>query len=233
MTMSICLRLVAAALLSLQMAGCASSYSAKSISTTVIDVESGQPLEGVIVVAHWRLRFGLEGGGGTDMKIMETMTDQQGHFFFPAWGPEPVPKGLPVEARLKGQDPEIILFKQDYSAMALANDRPISGQGGSGLSVRTSDWDGKTIRMERFKGERRYYASMLDGILSGVSYGGCNFKKLPRMLTAIVSEEQKLRRELRNQFQGLYSLENLQSLDDPKCGSVAQFLRERLQYENK
>lgn len=222
-------RLVVAALLSLQIAGCASTYSAKSISTTVTDVDSGQPLEGVIVVAHWRLRFGLEGGSGADMKIMETVTDQQGHFFFPAWGPEPIPDGLPMEARLKGQDPEIILFKQDYSAMALANDRPLSGQAGPGFSVRTSDWDGKTIRMERFKGERRYYASMLDGILTGVSYGGCNFKKLPRLLTAIVSEEQKLRRELRGQYQGLFSLENLQALDDPRCGSITQFLRERLQ----
>jgi hypothetical protein len=213
------------------LSACATSYSAKSINAHVVDAESRQPMEGVVVVVHWIVKFGLEGGGGTDMKLMETVTDGDGNFFFPAWGPESIPSGLPLEARLKGQDPEIILYKKGYFPVGLSNDRPTSGQAGSGPSVRTSDWGGKTIPMKKFIGERRVYGAMLDSMLTGVNYGGCNFNKIPRLLSAVISEQAELRRQ--RVHYSFFTLEGIQSLTNGHCGSVEQSLSEYLKNEEQ
>ena len=68
--------LLAFAMLPLQ--GCAKEYSAKAIEAWVVDANSGQPLEGVAVVAHWELNYGLEGGGAYQLIVMETVTDSAG-----------------------------------------------------------------------------------------------------------------------------------------------------------
>jgi hypothetical protein len=94
--------------------GCASSYSAKAIEGWVVDAATKQPLEGVNIVAHWVVNFGIEGGQGTDLMLMETISDRNGRYSFPAWGPEQVPGNLPWEARMKSQSPELIFYKRDY-----------------------------------------------------------------------------------------------------------------------
>ena len=52
----------------------------------MVDAETHQPLEGVNVVAHWVLNFGLEGTVHADLMLMETVTQSNGRFYFPAWG---------------------------------------------------------------------------------------------------------------------------------------------------
>ena len=52
--------LLAFAMLPLQ--GCSRDYSATAIEAWIVDTETKQPLEGVVVVADWKLEFGLEGG---------------------------------------------------------------------------------------------------------------------------------------------------------------------------
>ena len=102
-------------ILVLPLQGCATAYSAKEIEARVIDADTRQPLEGVNVVAHWVLHFGMEGGQQTDLELMETVTDKNGRFHFPAWGPKPIPAGLPWEARMKSQDPEKSCSRADMT----------------------------------------------------------------------------------------------------------------------
>src|SRR6266540_7096039 len=90
-----------------------STYSAKPIEAWVVDEETKQPLEGVIVVANWELRYGLE-GGAYQLTIMETVTDKNGRFYFPGWGPKAIPKELPSGARLKEDDPGLLFYKHGY-----------------------------------------------------------------------------------------------------------------------
>ena len=110
--------LLMALLLPLQACGAPFWYKAEPIEAWVVDAETNQPLEGVIVVAHWQLKGGLEGGNPVgEMMVMETLTDAKGRFYFPAWGP----KLRSLDGRLKTQSPGILLFKSGYEYRGLEN----------------------------------------------------------------------------------------------------------------
>src|SRR5437762_5403722 len=63
------------------------AYRAEPLAATVVDAESGEPLEGVIVVAHWEVDNPY-GAAVAQVMVTETTTGKQGTFAFPAWGPK-------------------------------------------------------------------------------------------------------------------------------------------------
>ena len=212
----------------LPLQSCARDYSAKAIEAWVVDAESKQPMEGVNVVAHWLLEYGLEGGGATDITTMETVTDKNGRFYFPAWGPKEIPDNLPSEARLKDNDPELQFFKSGYLGLELQNDRPIRSMWGHGKSMRTSEWDGKKIQMKSFQGTAlQEYGFHLPSFYY-VEYGkNCEWKHIPRMIAA-VSREQKRFKEQKIIFSGL-DFTDIESLPNQDiCGSAEKFFEEYL-----
>ncbi|MGD8642133.1 MAG: hypothetical protein PVG89_15960, partial [Gammaproteobacteria bacterium] len=110
-------------LVSITATGCASmvlGFSAEPITATVVDADTKQPLKDVIVVAHWQL---VEGGfldssvPAGELMVMEAVTDAQGKFHFPEWGPK-----YKFMGRMKNEDPELIIFKPGYEFKALANE---------------------------------------------------------------------------------------------------------------
>lgn len=121
------------------------TYTAEPIEAWVVDAETNQPLEGVIVVAHWQLKGGLEGGNPVgQMMVLETVTDAKGRFYFPGWGP----KRRPLNGELKTDSPGILLFKSGYAHRGLDN----GGMRKTAKGALYSEWHGKTVKMERFKG---------------------------------------------------------------------------------
>src|SRR5437879_13266059 len=85
------LPILGALLLGLLLSACHSLtffYSAEAIEGLVVDAETSKPLEGVIAVGHWRLNGGFEGGTPIgELQILEAVTDPNGRYSFPAWGP--------------------------------------------------------------------------------------------------------------------------------------------------
>lgn len=161
------------------------TYTALPIQARVVDAETNQPLEGVIVVAHWQLKGGLEGGNPVgQMIVMETVTDAKGGFYFPGWGP----KLRPWYGELKNQSPGILLFKSGYEHRNLYNNHMRKNSRGA-LS---SEWDGKTIQLMPF-GETRGIKDVLrdfERLNSSVETivrdaKSCNWKKIPNMLLGI------------------------------------------------
>jgi len=141
---------------------CSTYYAAEPIHATVIDAETGQPIEGVVVVAHWALEGGLESGNNMGQaKVLESISDSNGRFFFPAWGPRWVAGGILSNTRLKDQDPELLIFKSGYKYLQHRNNRLWEEINRKGPITRTSDWNGKTIKMERFSGTLKEYAEHL------------------------------------------------------------------------
>ena len=61
-------------------------YSAKEINGAVVDGETGKPLEGVVVVAQW-IYWCPGGGHYMRIKVIEAVTDKDGRYHIPAWGP--------------------------------------------------------------------------------------------------------------------------------------------------
>lgn len=97
-------------------------YSAKEIRATVVAEDIRQPLEGVVVVAQWVLyRGGLgHGGHGPLLHIAEAVTNAQGEFTIPGWGPK---LRLPL-THLDEASPAMLLFKHGYMPLRLHNGGP-------------------------------------------------------------------------------------------------------------
>ena len=209
---------------------CGIMYSAEPIEAWVVDAETKEPIERVVVVAHWELKGGLEGGNVMgQMMVMESVTDKNGRFYFPAWGP----KWHLGWGSLGDSDPELILFKSGYKLVAVSNS-PYRGPTKSSRakptgSKRISLWSGQTIKMESFGGGLKEYAehlSAMDTYLS-FSYSGedCEWKQMPHMIAAFFEEEKRFKEK--NISNSLITIDEFP--DRKKCGSAEEFLRSYLQ----
>lgn len=177
-------------------AGYPPAYSAEAIEARVIDAETKQPLEGVIVTADWELRGGGLALGGSsnvgELMVMEAVTDRDGRFYFPAWGPIRQSKG-----ELHNRDPRLILFKSGYRYEILSNKSRFEAEAAL-EPVRRSDWNGKTIELKPFKGTdvQAQYKNLLNFSKEVDSFATwhtdpCQWTKLPLAINKIMQERKK------------------------------------------
>ena len=192
-------------------------YWAMPMQARVVDTDTGEPIEGAIVVARWILFGGFEGMDVGSMAIIETVTDKNGEFRFSWWGPRfRVPWG-----RIQDFDPGLIIYKEDYRFRYLTN----SLNSSKGYSpIRWSDWDGKTIELKIFEGGMEGYARHLGNLDILFRFIGeqCNWKKVPHILVALGAEEDKLRQA--GIIRTFYSPSYLPA-DKGRCGSISEFFR--------
>lgn len=201
--------------------GCATSYSSPGMRARVVDAETKRPMGGVTVVAHWGLVYPLllHGHGRNDMEILEAVTDDDGWFQFPAWGPRAIPAEVPSRARMSSADPGLIFFKSGYSKYLANEDRD---QMERPAANRRSSWDGKTIELKKITGSRFSYGETIAGLLSRLNYRPCIWKKMPRMLIALDQEAQRLDSEgVPNYVNRLRKYDGLET--EAGCGSPAAF----------
>ena len=227
--------LLLASVLLLYVPAHATTYSAEAIDAQVVDAKTNQPLEGVIVVAHWEVKrvvptfvpimpFGNDPRGPFQLQIMETVTDANGRFHFPAWGPLPVP---PLAA-LGDRDPHLIFFKEGYVPWSISNGHPTTFDY-SASSTRSSELNGTTIKLKKFEGDLKAYADQVGKLsvpLDFATYtriGNCDWKRIPRMLGTVI----KIKRSFREKL--IYSdLPNLDSIQQVECGSAEEWLKDYL-----
>ena len=160
-------------------------YSAKDIRATVVEEETGEPLEGVVVVALWELR---QISARPRLHITEAVTDAQGRFHIPAWGP----KARPPLAELGDRSPLLLLFKTGFVPLRLYNesrsrveqlvphyrtlptkvlqDRIAWLRGSPEDAVQDCIWDGLTLQMEPFRGGSERWLQYLLRITDTVRY---------------------------------------------------------------
>lgn len=176
----------------LPLAACAMplTYSAEPIEAKVIDAETKQPIEGVIVTANWQLEEGTPGGNVSvgQLMVMETITDQDGKFAFPGWGPKTIWKGF-----FTNEDPQLLLFKSGYEYQRLYNEYNSTRELRT-RKVRRSDWNDKTITLKPFKGSPEGRYKVLLGFSKGVESftvhhpEPCNWLNVPQTLKTIMRE---------------------------------------------
>jgi len=208
------------------------TYTAESIEAKVIDAETKQPLEGVVVVAHWELERGTMGGNvpAGQLMVMEAVTDREGKFSFPGWGPKTVRDSFLVD-----KDPRLLFFKSGYRYLALRNEYNSSRELRTHL-IRRSEWRGKSIEMKPFKGMGEKYVEYfkdfnreLDLIISRKPED-CEWKKIPRTITAMLRERKVLEDSgIRYAFsidqQLLISDEYFTKKGGIECGSPKEFIK--------
>ena len=187
-------------------------YSAPATEDSVVDADTGQPLEGVIVVAYWELK-GLHAYPVGLMMVQEGVTGAEGRYSLPAWGPKP---RWPVTGELDSTEPQMVPFKSGYRTLWQLFNPP------------------KPIKLRKVDPTSNEYAtevSFVDGQLEfAFVHHDCSWKQIPRMLIAI-DQEVKLLREKGLTNRLLYnfnSLEDREGHNKPslaKCGSVQEFFR--------
>jgi len=194
--LSLCLLLLTSSAVAGEMPPLA--YSALPIRGKVVDGTTGQPLEGVIIVAQWILYEANVGGENPRerLQVLETVTAPNGTYTFPGWGPKPNPHriysvgSMPVGfcCFLTDRDPRLSYFKSGYRPLTLSNTKPIDIK----PPVRTSDWDGKTIELEPFQGSLDEWARQLYFLQSGLDWGHVDWRNFPRIVLAIEEERVRL-----------------------------------------
>ena len=197
-------------------------YSAEAIEGWVVDAGTDKPIEGVIVVAHWQLKGGFEGGNPVgELQIIEAVTDQNGRYYFPSWGPKFAWSGY-----LKSESPEILMFKPGYKYLGVSNrwyrDRDTS----------KSDWNGKTVKLEPFKRTLEEYArhlGRLSDLLWRIGHAWaepCGWKSFPRMILALDAQDAEFRRAGINYGSVASTLRSNDShLRAAGCGSIEEILK--------
>jgi hypothetical protein len=202
-------------------------YSAAPIEAWVVDQESSQPLEGVIVVAHWQLYGGMHPDNAGELMIMETVTDQVGRFYFPAWGPKALPSKAPANARLANLDPEILLFKSGYQYQRIANELTMDALKNAGPPLRHSDWNGKTIKMERFNGNLGKYVRHVSSFAGNLRFieDDCQWKIVPRMILELQKQLDVFK--VAGIVTAFYSVDYLpmNKANEAQCGSPKEFFK--------
>lgn len=171
-------------LMALAACGTPLMYSAEAIRGQIVDAETGQPIDGAVVVAQWVLFEGGIGHGGHKgrLHIFETVTDEDGRYLIPEWGPKPHP---PL-TELVDRDPEILIFKSTYEPKTLRNSTARTD------SARVSEWDGRVVKLKRAGTDLEAYARHLESMSISLPRGGKEWRTFPRMVLALDAENRRL-----------------------------------------
>ena len=167
------------------------TYSAEPITAWVVDKETRQGIPGVNVVAVWELDGGLEGHVVGVFKVLETVSDDDGKFHFPAWGPET----RKVNGVIRGGAPRLLLFKHGYRPDGMPNMNSLLTEAPSTMR---SEWNGRQWPLERYRGMFTDYASDVAGRIDAQmgfyeNLQPCLWRDLPQLRLFMKSENRALR----------------------------------------
>lgn len=216
--------------------GCAlfgATLRSDAVDSQVVDADTGQPIEGAVVVAYWEMHRGSFAGGGLPCgaaNVEEAVTDQDGKFRIPGWGP--------IHSSCDGMRsgaPFLYVFKSGYGDTRVSNyplEPPV-------VTFTRSEWNDKPIKLAKYPdlnlGEVgiKSYAAAFGGLNDELEYfivdlpTECNWRKIPNMLRALMAQV-KLFRAAGNR---LGSIADELSTNDaflqhvaPKCGSPKAFI---------
>lgn len=199
-------------------AGCVRFHSAERIEGRIVDADSGAAVEGVVVVAHWQSDIHTLGGRipGEQIMILEAVSDADGRFHFPAWGPRMYAAGV-----VEDKNPELLLFRPGYEY------RHLSGMN----EARDAQQSPAAFRMKRFAGDAAAYRHHLGSLNTDLRFAeeakDCAWKRIPRMVQAVARQDDAFKRSGIADFYPISSWlkANETSLAQRGCGSSTAFLK--------
>lgn len=165
------------------------TYSANEIHGQIVDADTNQPIEDAIVVAQWVLFHIGPGHGGhkSRIHIHETITNKNGNYTIPAWGP----KLRPPMTELHERDPQLSIFKSNYEPLGLSNTVVSSVRQDS---LRVSEWNGKVVKLTRTRRGLEDQAFRLSSFYGSLEYGDSDkdWYNYPRMLLVLYADKRRL-----------------------------------------
>ena len=216
------------ALTTLLLSGCAHYVFIEPIKATVVDDETGHPLEGVHVVYHATAKEGTftgHGGETANLLVAESLTNVEGVIEFPGREINAEPFWMGTNYDL----PRIYLFISGYLPVTEGNEW--------WRLTRLEDvtrWqaNGKTIRLKRPKDFNEYLerVSQLGDSIESI-YGSppaqkCEWKRIP-LIFLYLDHENSLISQRARQMNRYVNLPTIKSLQQPywesRCGSAVEF----------
>jgi hypothetical protein len=200
-------------------------YSGSATTGVAVDSETGQPIEGVIVVGYWELKGFHQYPVGLVM-VEEGLTDAQGRFELPAWGWKP---RTPITGQLESMEPKLVAFKRGYVRHYEPTEIP------------EREHPLRVLKLKKVPEDSKEYingVSFVDSQLENSIFfhRDCSWQQMPHMLVALDQELTRLAKAqgvpkefesvehlaIKN-WEGRFGSSQLQ-----KCGSMMDFLRSYL-----
>ena len=202
-----------------------SLYSAPALEAWIVDADTKQPVEGVVVAASWQSETHTYGGRypGEVIHIMEAITDAKGHFSIPGWGPVLVKRG-----HVEEESPKLIVFMPGYEFLTLWSETG----GPSGTNYRAA-WNKTRIDIKR---SEKATLKQLERLTSELRYviekpEECRWRLLPKMILTIRQSRLELKAIGQTPFAWQTLDERIASNADffakaggPQCGNPKQLL---------
>lgn len=216
------LLLVAGLLSIVACSGCAvfgSTLSSDAVDSRVVDVDTGLPIEGAVVVAHWELHRGSLAGDSLPCgaaNVEEAVTDKDGKFHIPGWGP------IRSACDMSSAYPFLFIFKSGYGYARVGNYLlPIKLK-------KYPDLDLSHVGIPSYEAD---FGSLNGYLADFIVYfpAECNWKKIPNTLRALMAQE-KLFRAAGNPVGSIVSSLTQDDNDRgmqriaPQCGSPKAFI---------
>jgi hypothetical protein len=149
-------------------------YFGAPIHGRVVDAETQKPIEGAVVAVEWEM-IGSWGRPGRFVE-REVLTDANGKFRIPGWGPR---FRSPIGGVLEN-DPTIWVLKTAYGHYVSSNRKD------SNAFIRRSESEGKTIALPLDREEHERHKRDLNAILRSAPNG-------PLLLQEIAKERERIR----------------------------------------
>jgi hypothetical protein len=197
------------------------AYSASRTWGTVVDADSKEPISGALVIALWNLEGGAHWDVTGPLKILEAMSDAEGRFEMPGWGPTRPAKGI-----LDSYDPQVVVVKAGYEIKSVLHPQEPPGRRGA-----KADHDfvanGQPIYLHKFQGTPEAYAQqiaswLVGGVLGDVLSRGCTWKEIPITVRYL---EQEAKREHAAGLRPLRSVSVDRLLAMKQCAPTDDFMK--------
>jgi hypothetical protein len=202
-----------------------SAWMSGPIEASVVDASTGQPVSGAIVLANWELS-GLEGYVVGQLAVFEVVTDANGAFRIPAWGPRLHTGSGEIRAR----SPQVRILDRRYVPVVMWNSPggPL-GREASPKHLMRPSLNGQTVRLQAFRGTPAEYVQQLRSLQQSVEFlysgGHCEWQQAPRTVATL--------HKIKSELGDAASSSNLFDVNDiagpPTCGRPVEFLKEYLQ----
>lgn len=195
-------------------------FGADAITARVVDSDSGAPVADAKVIAAWGLLSGLDSNPRGYVTVLEAVTDANGRFQIPAWGP----KASNERGVIDSSAPVLTIFKSGYAIGMGGNARKLDD---SPLHM-TSEWNGKELKLKRFVGTADEYAghlySTLTFRLESLQRYGCHATSVPKFLLAVDRQSHEF--DAQRTTKRIMDLEYLSNSFANTCGPIAALVRE-------
>jgi len=152
----------------------------------VVDSETNEPIEDVIVIGYWPgYTFYLFVSTAPTVEVLETITDKNGDYLIPGW----VKNSL--DRTFREGDPLMYFYKTGYEIKMVKNafNMKTFNRTPGYFSPWRAEWNGKAIKLKKFKGDNRSYREYLNQEYYDYNFrqifNYCKYLNVPRLLISM------------------------------------------------